>query len=68
MGFCYLNQIAVAALAAQRNLGASRVAVWDFDAHHGNGTEAILHGREGFLYCSVHQFPAYHTDFARGCA
>jgi len=59
MGFCYLNQIAVAALAAQRDLGAARVAVWDFDAHHGNGTEAILHGREGFLYCSVHQFPCY---------
>jgi acetoin utilization deacetylase AcuC-like enzyme len=65
MGFCYLNQIAVAALASQRNLGAARVAVWDFDAHHGNGTEAILHGREGFLYCSVHQFPAYPGTGAR---
>jgi acetoin utilization deacetylase AcuC-like enzyme len=59
MGFCYLNQVAVAALAARHDLGAGRVAVWDFDAHHGNGTEAILHGREGFLFCSVHQSPCY---------
>jgi acetoin utilization deacetylase AcuC-like enzyme len=58
MGFCYLNQIAVAALEARRR-GATRVAVWDFDAHHGNGTEAILEGREGFRFCSVHQFPGY---------
>jgi acetoin utilization deacetylase AcuC-like enzyme len=59
MGFCYLNQVAIAALASKRELGANRVAVWDFDAHHGNGTEAILHGREGFLFCSVHQAPGY---------
>jgi acetoin utilization deacetylase AcuC-like enzyme len=58
MGFCYLNQIAIAALEARRR-GAERVAVWDFDAHHGNGTEAILDGREGFRFCSVHQFPGY---------
>ena len=58
MGFCYLNQAAIAAVAA-RARGAQRVAVWDFDAHHGNGTEAILDGREGFLFCSIHQFPAY---------
>jgi acetoin utilization deacetylase AcuC-like enzyme len=59
MGFCYLNQVAVTALVAQRDLGVGRVAVWDFDAHHGNGTEAILLGREGFLVCSVHQSPGY---------
>jgi acetoin utilization deacetylase AcuC-like enzyme len=59
MGFCYLNQIAIAALAARRDQGARRVAIWDFDAHHCNGTEAILHGREGFLVCSVHQSPGY---------
>ncbi len=59
MGFCYLNQIAISALAARRDLGARRVAIWDFDAHHGNGTEAILHGREGFLFTSVHQSPCY---------
>jgi acetoin utilization deacetylase AcuC-like enzyme len=59
MGFCYLNQVAVAALVARRDFGAVRIAVWDFDAHHGNGTEAILMNRPGFLYCSVHEFPAY---------
>lgn len=58
MGFCYLNQVAVAAFAA-RAWGAQRVAIWDIDAHHGNGTEAILEGRPGFLFCSVHQFPGY---------
>jgi acetoin utilization deacetylase AcuC-like enzyme len=58
MGFCYLNNIAIAALRA-RELGVARVAVWDFDAHHGNGTEAILRGREGILFASVHQFPGY---------
>ena len=72
MGFCYLNNIAIAALAAQRDLGAARVAVWDFDAHHGNGTEAILHahaatptGSSAFFFASVHQFPAYPGTGAR---
>lgn len=59
MGFCYLNSIAVAAIHARRNLNAQRVAVWDFDAHHGNGTEAILRGREGLFFASVHQSPGY---------
>ena len=58
MGFCYVNNIAVAALRA-RELGVARVAVWDFDAHHGNGTEAILRDRDGVLFASVHQFPGY---------
>ena len=59
MGFCYLNQIAVAALAAQREMGAARVAIWDFDAHHGNGTEALMQGRENVFFASVHQYPGY---------
>ena len=58
MGFCYLNSVAIAALHA-RNRGAARVAVWDFDAHHGNGTEDILMGRPGVHFTSVHQFPGY---------
>ena len=62
MGFCYLNQIAIAALAAEKNFGATRVAVWDPDAHHGNGTEAILHAHAAtgkFFFASVHQSPGY---------
>lgn len=59
MGFCYLNQVAIAALAAQRRWSAERVAVWDFDAHHGNGTESLLQGRAGLQFVSVHEFPAY---------
>lgn len=59
MGFCYLNQIAIAALYAQRHLGAEKVAVWDFDAHHGNGTEAILQGQTHVFFASVHQYPGY---------
>ncbi len=57
MGFCYLNSIAIAALA-QAASGA-RVAVWDFDAHHGNGTEDILRDRANLFFASVHQFPGY---------
>lgn len=58
MGFCYLNSVAIAAIKAARE-GLKRVAVWDFDAHHGNGTEEILIDRPGLLYVSVHQHPAY---------
>lgn len=57
MGFCYLNQIALSALHAAST--GRRVAVWDFDAHHGNGTEDILAGRAGLLFASVHQYPGY---------
>lgn len=59
MGFCYLNQIALAAIFAQQRLKLARVAVWDFDAHHGNGTEAILHGQSNIFFASVHQYPGY---------
>lgn len=59
MGFCYFNSIAVAAIAAQTRFGAAKVAVWDFDAHHGNGTESILHGHENVFFASVHQYPGY---------
>ncbi|RKX36050.1 MAG: histone deacetylase [Verrucomicrobia bacterium] len=58
MGFCYLSNVAIAALVA-RNEGVERVAIWDFDAHHGNGTEAILQGVQGIRYVSVHQCPGY---------
>ena len=58
MGFCYFNHIAVAALDALSH-GATRVGIWDFDAHHGNGTEAIVAGDPRIAFASVHQFPGY---------
>jgi acetoin utilization deacetylase AcuC-like enzyme len=58
MGFCYLNSIAIAAMRALA-AGCSRVAIWDFDAHHGNGTEAIVRGHEQIRFASVHQYPGY---------
>ncbi|MBV8277398.1 MAG: histone deacetylase, partial [Verrucomicrobia bacterium] len=54
MGFCYLNSIAVAALNAL-NDGCERVAICDFDGHHGNGTEAIVTGNQRVLFASIHQ-------------
>lgn len=59
MGFCYLNQMAVTAVAMSARSEVGRVAVWDFDAHHGNGTEAIVKGHERILFASVHQSPGY---------
>ena len=57
MGFCYLNQIAIAALRAAQ--AGRRVAIWDFDAHHGNGTEDLVRGTAGIMFSSVHQYPGY---------
>lgn len=58
MGFCYFNHIAVAAFDALES-GVERVAIWDNDAHHGNGTEAIVRGNERIRFASIHQVPAY---------
>ena len=58
MGFCYLNSVAIAALEARAG-GSQRVAVFDFDVHHGNGTEDIILDKPGLASISVHQFPAY---------
>ena len=70
MGFCYLNNIAIAALEAASSsplggeragvrAGSQRIAVFDFDVHHGNGTEDILRSQPGVEFFSVHQHPAY---------
>ncbi len=56
MGFCYLNSAAVAALEALAQ-GVKRVAVFDFDVHHGNGTEAILMNKPNAAFYSIHQHP-----------
>ena len=58
MGFCYLNSVAIAALEALAT-GAGKVAVYDFDVHHGNGTEAILLHHPRAVFSSVHQHPCY---------
>ena len=64
MGFCYLNNVAIATLAARHD-GVKRVAVFDFDVHHGNGTEDILLNQSGVAFFSVHQHPAYPGTGAR---
>ena len=58
MGFCFINNAAVAAEAA-RALGAARVLILDWDVHHGNGTQAAFWERGDVLYQSVHQYPFY---------
>lgn len=58
MGFCYLNSIAIAALQALAE-GVKSIAIFDFDVHHGNGTEAILLNQPGAWFLSIHQHPCY---------
>lgn len=59
MGFCLFNSIAVGAAVAQASHAVERVAIVDFDVHHGNGTEAMAETRPGWLYASTHQWPLY---------
>jgi acetoin utilization deacetylase AcuC-like enzyme len=58
MGFCYFSNIAVAALDAL-DAGIGKVAIWDFDAHHGNGTEDIVRDNTAIAFASIHQSPGY---------
>jgi acetoin utilization deacetylase AcuC-like enzyme len=59
MGFCFFNNAAVAARRAQRAHGVGRVAIVDFDVHHGNGTQEIFYEDPSVMYCSTHQMPCY---------
>ncbi len=59
MGFCLLNNIAIAARYALRELGMDRVLIVDFDAHHGNGTQSLFYEDDSVLYFSVHQHPFF---------
>jgi acetoin utilization deacetylase AcuC-like enzyme len=84
MGFCYFSNVAIAALDALTVAGIAdtglpgspppgageveRVAIWDFDGHHGNGTEAIVAHNERIQFASIHQFPAYPGTGAKSFA
>jgi acetoin utilization deacetylase AcuC-like enzyme len=59
MGFCLFNSVAVGAAHAQAVYGVQRIAIVDFDVHHGNGTEAMTSSRPEWLYASTHQWPLY---------
>ena len=58
MGFCLFSTLAIAARAAQA-AGLARVAVVDFDVHHGNGTQAVVEGDDSLFFASIHQHPFY---------
>jgi acetoin utilization deacetylase AcuC-like enzyme len=59
MGFCFYNNVAIGALHALQTYGLERIAIVDFDVHHGNGTEHIVAGDPRILFCSTFQHPFY---------
>lgn len=65
MGFCILNNVAIGALHARMKHGVERIAVIDFDVHHGNGTQAIFENDPNLFYGSTHQYPFYPGTGAR---
>jgi acetoin utilization deacetylase AcuC-like enzyme len=59
MGFCLFSNAAIAAFYALEQPGINRVAILDWDVHHGNGTQAIVENHPQIAYCSLHQYPCY---------
>jgi acetoin utilization deacetylase AcuC-like enzyme len=59
MGFCFFNSVAVAAAHARMAHGLERVLIFDWDVHHGNGTNDIFHADDAVLFCSIHEWPLY---------
>jgi acetoin utilization deacetylase AcuC-like enzyme len=59
MGFCLFSNAAIASLYALKQPGINRVAILDWDVHHGNGTQAIVETNPQIAYCSLHQYPCY---------
>jgi acetoin utilization deacetylase AcuC-like enzyme len=65
MGFCLFNNVAIGARSAQQKHGVERVAILDWDVHHGNGTQHIFEDDPTVLYISLHQYPFYPGTGAR---
>ena len=59
MGFCLFNNVAIAASYARRHYNIERIAIVDFDVHHGNGTQAVFYNQPNVLYASTHEMPNY---------
>ncbi len=68
MGFCLFSNAAIAAIYALTQAGIQRVAILDWDVHHGNGTQAIVENHPQIAYCSLHQSPCYPgTGYENEC-